>query len=266
MVFQEYALFPHLSAAQNIAFGLSHLPKEQRRTRLAEVLDLVRLSGLEDRYPHELSGGQQQRVALARSLAPRPAAVLLDEPFSNIDATMRTDMRREVETILRESGITAILVTHDREEAFAMADRIAVMRDGRLEQVDTPDALYHAPATPFVARLSGVCDFLEGEARDGRVVTELGSFAWADDDQDHRDGALVDMLVRLDDFQVVPDLEGRWVVESREFRGDEVILAVRSPSGATLRCRRHHYSTLPPGTRVRLFPTRAAPVVAFKRP
>ena len=265
MVFQDYALFPHLTVAQNISFGLKRLKSDERVKRLGEVLELVRLAGLEQRYPHELSGGQQQRVALARTLAPRPVTVLLDEPFSNIDATMRTDMRREVDRILRENHITTVFVTHDREEAFAMADRIGVMRDGRLDQIDTPEALYHTPATPFVARMSGLCDMLGGKVEGDRVVTDLGKLAWSARDGDFSNGAEVDLLVRADDFQLVPDPQGSSVVVSREFRGDEIILAVRVPSGATLRCRRHHYSTLPPGTRVTLFPTRAAPFVAFPR-
>ena len=265
VVFQEYALFPHLTVAQNVAFGLRKQSKEDQRKRLAEVIELVRLGGLEQRYPHELSGGQQQRVALARTLAPRPVTVLLDEPFSNVDATMRAEMRSQVGSILRESRITTVFVTHDREEAFAMADRIGVMRDGRLDQIDTPDALYHAPATPFVARISGTCDFLGGEVRNGRVATELGNLAWAASDDTLAEGTKVDVMVRLDDIQLVPDPEGKSAVVSREFRGDEVILMVQTPSGATLRCRRHHYSTLPTGTRVTLFPIRAAPFVAFKK-
>ena len=265
MVFQEYALFPHLTVAQNISFGLRRVSAQERRSRLGEVLDLVRLAGLEQRYPHELSGGQQQRVALARTLAPRPVTLLLDEPFSNIDATMRADMRGEVEGILRDNQITTMFVTHDREEAFAVGDRIAVMRQGRVDQIDSPDVLYQNPATPFVARMTGACDFLKGEVRNVRVVTELGKLAWTAADEGLSEGAQVDLLVRPDDFQLAPDPQSEAVVVSREFRGDEVVLVVRTPSGATLRCRRHHYSTLPPGTRVTLFPTRAAPFVAFKR-
>ena len=266
MVFQDYSLFPHRTVSQNIMFGLTRLSSEDRRRRLAEVLELVKLTGLEERYPHELSGGQQQRVALARTLAPRPVTVLLDEPFSNIDATMRGEMRREVEGILRDSQTTTIFVTHDREESFAMADRIAVMRDGRLDQIDTPDALYHSPATRFVAEMSGMCDFLPGVVQGDRVVTDLGRVAWVPGADEYGSGAQVDLLVRLDDFQLVPDDQGTSEIVSREFRGDEVILVVTTPSGATLRCRRHHYSTLPTGARVRLFPTRAAPFVAFERP
>ena len=160
MVFQEYALFPHLTVAQNVSFGLRRMSREEREQRLAEVLALAGLDGLEQRYPHELSGGQQQRVALARTIAPRPITVLLDEPFSNLDAGMRRRLRQEVADILRAHTIATVFVTHDREEAFAMADRVAVMNEGHLEQLDTPDRIYHAPATPFVAQLAGTCDFL----------------------------------------------------------------------------------------------------------
>lgn len=263
MVFQEYALFPHMTVAQNISFGLANAPEQEQRERLAEILELVQLTGLERRYPHELSGGQQQRVALARTLAPRPVTLLLDEPFSNVDATMRTDLRHEVDAILRESRITTIFVTHEREEAFAMADRVAVMSNGRFDQIDTPDALYHAPATKSVARMVGTCDFLSGVVNGGRIQTELGSLAWERNGHDYPDGTPVDVLVRLDDFQIAPDPKGTAVVASREFRGDEIILVVRTPSGAELRCRRHHYSTLPPGTSITLFPTKASPFVAF---
>ena len=263
MVFQEYTLFPHLTVAQNILFGLSGRAKEERRERLLEVLDLVKLNGLESRRPHELSGGEQQRVALARSLAPSPVTVLLDEPFSNIDATSRTDMRREVEGILRENRITTVFVTHDREEAFSMADRIGVMREGRLEQIDSPDALHSSPATPFVARVSSLCDFMRGEIRGDRVETELGRFIWTSED-DVSDGDAVDLVVHADDFEALPDPEGRGVVAYRDFRGDETILTVRLPSGAALPCRVHQYSTLRPGSTVMLVPASAAPFVAFK--
>ena len=263
MVFQEYALFPHLTVAENVEFGLKGLASGDRRRRLAELFELVSLQGLDGRYPHELSGGQQQRVALARTLAPRPVVVLLDEPFSNLDATMRTDLRREMEAALRGSGVATVFVTHDREEAFAMADRIAVMREGRIDQVDSPDALFHSPATPFVARIAGTCDFLPGEIRDGRARTELGEVQWTANGHRLPDTTAVTLLVHVDDFQALPDPEGSSSVVSREFRGDGVILSVRLPSGATLRCREHHSSTLAAGSRVTLVPTRAAPFAAF---
>jgi len=266
MVIQEYALFPHLRVAQNILFGLRDRSGGGANHRLAELLELVSLTGLEHRYPHELSGGQQQRVALARTLAPRPVTVLLDEPFSNLDSTMRADLRLEVENILRESGTAAIFVTHDREEAFAIADRVAVMRQGRVDQIDTPEVLYHNPTTRFVAGISGISNFLSGITRGERVDTEIGQFSWENNGLNFPQGTPVDLLVRLDDFQLVPDPEGKSEVVSREFRGDEVILSASLPSGEILRCRRHHYSTIPIGTRVSMFPTRPTPFVVFRKP
>ena len=265
MVFQEYALFPHMTVAQNVAFGLHKLSAGERRLRLAEVMDLVDLKGLEDRHPYELSGGQQQRVALARTLAPHPIAVLLDEPFSNLDAGMRRDMRQEVESILREYGIAAVFVTHDREEAFAMADRVGVMRAGRLDQVDKPEVIYHSPATPFVARMAGTCDFLSGEARGVMAITEIGTLSCTSSNGLLAEGTRVDLLVRPDDFRIEPDPEGAYTIRSREFRGDETILVVALPSGTTLRCRQRYYSTVAAGTRVTLAPENPRPFPAFKR-
>ncbi len=266
MVFQDYSLFSHLTVVQNVRFGLGRLSRQDRQHRVAEVLDLARLTGLEDRYSHELSGGQQQRVALARTLAPRPVTVLLDEPFSNVDAAMRAEMRLEVEQILRENQVTTVLVTHNREEAFAIADRIAVMRDGALDQIDTPEALFNAPSTRFVARMTGISDFLPGRAgSDGRVFTELGDLPYRAGDSEIAAGSAIDLLVHADDFQVLVDPYGRSAVAAREFRGDEVLLAVRVPSGDTIRCRQHHGSTLPTGTNVTLVPTRVEPFLAFVR-
>ena len=263
MVFQEYALFPHLTVAQNVSFGLRRMSRQERERRLAEVLGLVRLGGLEDRYPHELSGGQQQRVALARTIAPRPITVLLDEPFSNLDAGMRRRLRQEVADILRAHTIATVFVTHDREEAFAMADRIGVMNDGHLEQLDTPDRIYHAPATPFVAQLAGTCDFLPGEVRDGVVVTEIGNVPYASADGPLPEASPVDLLVHPDDLQVLPHPEGTAVIQAREFRGGETILVVRLPSGATVRCRQRASITLVPGATVMLVPEQGRDFVVF---
>ncbi|MCH7653287.1 MAG: ABC transporter ATP-binding protein [Chloroflexi bacterium] len=264
LVFQEYALFPHMTVAQNVSFGLRHLEARDRKRRLAEVLQLVRLTGLEDRYPHELSGVEQQRVALARTLAPRPVTLLLDEPFSNLDAEMRSEMRREVEHILRKDNVATVFVTHDREEAFAMADRIGVMKNGHLDQVDTPDVIYHSPATIFVAQLAGTCDFLSGRLYEGYATTDLGALPSVSNNGPMPDGSKVQLLVRPDDFQVLPDPEGTSVVASREFRGDETILFVRMASGDTLRCRQRSDSTLSTGTRVTLVPDKATPFAAFR--
>ena len=223
----------------------------------------MRLGGLEDRYPHELSGGQQQRVAVARTIAPRPIAVLLDEPFSNLDVGMRRELRRELMGILRENGIATIFVTHDREEAFAIADRIGVMRDGRLEQMGTPDVVYRMPATPFVAKMAGTSDFISGEIRDGLAVTELGRFPFTSSNGALDDGARVMLLVHPDDFQVVPHPEGPSIVRAREFLGDATVVDVEMPSGATLRCRQRSHSTLSLGAQVTLIPVTGKAFLAF---
>ena len=264
MVLQEYALFPHMTVEQNISFGLRDLDAGRREQRVAEVMELVRLPGIRGRYPHELSGGQQQRVALARTLAPHPVTVLLDEPFSNLDAGMRHDMRQEVESILREDRTAAVFVTHDRDEAFAMADRVGIMREGEMEQVDTPDAVYHLPANRHVARLTGTCDFLRGQVgADGTVATEAGTFRCQSPAGELRPGEEVEVLVQPDDFSVEPSGSGRAVVALREFRGDETMLLLELSSGATLRCRQDSFCQLQVGTRVELTAVRPRPFVAF---
>ena len=263
MVFQEYALFPHKTVAENVTFGLHRLGGSERDRRLAEVIALVKLGGLEGRYPHELSGGQQQRVALARTIAPRPAAVLLDEPFSNLDAGLRREMRREVASILRESGTATIIVTHDQEAAFAIGDRVGVVRDGRLEQVDAPYGIYESPATQFVARMVGTGDFIAGEVRDGMAATEIGALPFRSTNGALSEGTRVVLLSRPDDFQVKPDQEGPGVVRSREFLGEATVLDVEMPSGAALRCRQLSYTAVAPGSRVSLVPESDKPFLAF---
>ena len=263
MVFQEYALFPHKTVAENVTFGLHRLGAHERDRRLAEVIELVRLVGLEERYPHELSGGQQQRVALARTIAPRPSAVLLDEPFSNLDAGLRREMRREVAGILRDSGTTTIIVTHDQEAAFAIADRVGVMRDGRLEQLDAPNVIYESPATPFVAKMAGTGDFIAGEIRSGMAATEIGILPFKSTNGALGEGAPVILLSRPDDFQVMPDQEGSAIVRGREFIGEATVLDVEMPSGAALRCRQRPHAAISPGTRVALVPETEKAFLAF---
>ena len=178
MVFQDYALFPHLSVAKNVAFGLSRLGSAEMARRTSAMLELVGLAAAADVYPHELSGGQQQRVALARALAPAPDLLLLDEPFSNLDIDLRERISVEVREILKAAGTTAILVTHDQHEAFALADEIGIMKDGTIEQWDSAYNLYHRPRTRFVADFVGQGVFLRGvAASEGRLVTELGELA-----------------------------------------------------------------------------------------
>ncbi len=172
MVFQDWALFGHLSVGRNVGYGLER--SQRTRCRIAEALDLVGLAGFEDRLPSTLSGGQQQRVALARALAPRPGILLADEPFSNLDASLREEVRSEVRRLLIELGITAVFVTHDQDEAFVVGDRVGVLRDGRLMQIDTPDALYRRPVDPFVADFVGTASWLRCTAAGGGVHTPLG--------------------------------------------------------------------------------------------
>jgi len=176
MVFQDYPLFPFRTVLQNVAFGLHRLPKKEAQARALEVLELVGLKGYERRYPHQLSGGQQQRVALAQALAPEPNVILLDEPFSNLDAAMRHDVRLQVRDILKRAGATGILVTHDQKEAFTVGDAVAVMNQGRIEQIGTAYELYARPKTRFVAQFLGHCALLEGTVQQDApgILTDLG--------------------------------------------------------------------------------------------
>ncbi len=173
-VFQDYALFPHLSVRDNVLFGLGSLPKRERGDRADEVLRLVGLGGFEARKPHALSGGQQQRVALARAMAPRPRLLLLDEPFSNLDALLRQEMRERVRDLLKREGMTALLVTHDQEEALSFADRVAVMQNGRIDQTGTPEEIYATPRTLFVAQFLGRTNLLLTQADGEEADTVLG--------------------------------------------------------------------------------------------
>ena len=197
MVFQDYAIFPHLSVAANIGFGLPRSADKERR--IQDTLALVGLSGLGQRMPHELSGGQQQRVALARALAPQPAVLLLDEPFSNLDAALRAAVRQEVRELLKESGTTAVFVTHDQEEALFLGDEIAVMNNGRLEQVGPAATVFHQPRTRFVAQFIGQTDFMPGVVGQQGVETPLGPLPRA---LPLASGSAVDVAVRPDDVQL----------------------------------------------------------------
>jgi iron(III) transport system ATP-binding protein len=233
MVFQDSALFSHLTVAGNVAFGIRDWSAAERRARITELLALVGLPTRGDAYPHELSGGEAQRVALARALAPRPRLLLLDEPFSSLDATLRTDIARQVRHILRSAGMTALLVTHDQSEAFAMAEEIGVMADGRLRQWAKAYDIYHQPADRFVARFVGQGSLIEGTAVDrSSVSTALGTLA-SRTRLDCAPGATVEVLMRPDDLVCVDaadaPLTGR--VESREFLGAEYLYTIRLDGG-----------------------------------
>jgi iron(III) transport system ATP-binding protein len=195
------------------------------------MLEMVGLGAFARRYPHELSGGQQQRVALARALAPRPAVLLLDEPFSNLDANLRTQMLHEVYTILRDLGTTAVFVTHDHEEAFMVADRVGVLNGGRLEQLSRPEEIYRLPATRFVARFVGQANFLPGRVVGAGIETDIGTFPST---HDCPEGAAVEVMIRPHQLELRPDPAGDGVVVSRRFRGADTLVVVQLPSGVTL--------------------------------
>lgn len=232
MVFQDYALFPHLSVAENIAFGIRNQPRLDQV--IAELLELVNLGALGKRYPHELSGGQQQRVALARALAPEPQLLLLDEPFSNLDGELRRRLSHEVRDILKARGTSAILVTHDQEEAFAVSDHVGVFKEGRLEQWDTPYNLYHEPRTPFVASFIGQGYFIRGQMMDPQSVhTELGVL------RGNRaylgvSGAAVDVLLRPDDIVYAPHSDLKARVIGRTFQGASTLYRLQLSTGSQL--------------------------------
>lgn len=204
-LFQDYALFPHLTVAENIAFGLQGLRNGEKRARVTDILERVTLSGASDRYPHELSGGQQQRVALGRSLAPEPHVILLDEPFSSLDARMRDQVRDNTLHALKQSGAATLMVTHDAEEAMFMADRIAVMNGGQLVQVGTPVELYCHPQSAFVAEFFGEVNRFPGVVQEGKVATPFGYLPA----RDVPDGETADILVRPEALKLGPLEEGQ---------------------------------------------------------
>lgn len=239
MVFQDYALFPHLSIADNIGFGLREKSAPARRLRVDEMLELIGLDNRGEHYPHELSGGQQQRVALARALAPQPHLLLLDEPFSNLDVELRERLSLEVREILKRAGMAAILVTHDQNEAFAVSDMVGIMREGRIEQWDTPYNLYHRPATRHVADFIGQGVFLPGDVISRQVVeVELGRLD-SDVPMDCGSSCAVckrdcrlDVLLRPDDV-IHDDASGvKAEVIAKSFRGAEFLYTLRLASGA----------------------------------
>lgn len=272
MVFQEYALFPHLTVADNIAFGLQKRRGEKFslkvwqksvtdakaiRNRVKELLELVGLQGLDCRYPHELSGGQRQRVALARALAPSPEIVLLDEPLSNLDLQVRLYLREEVRKILKNTGTTAIFVTHDREEALVISDRVAVMRSGAIEQIGTPEEIYQAPTSRFVAGFVTEANFLTARRIGQKWETEVGCFEILDSGLDSainsqllQDGDMAELMIREEDIMLHPNEKAPVVICDRQFLGREHRYCLITPSGKEIHARTTVNSLLPVGTRV----------------
>jgi len=243
MVFQDYALFPHLTVAANVGFAL---PRRGAEDRVREVLELVGLPGVDGRYPHELSGGQQQRVALARALAGRPEIVLLDEPWSSIDPVTRGQIRGEMAEVLRASGTTVLLVTHDQEEALGLADRVALMRDGRIVQAATPEELYRGPVDRWSAEFVGTANFVPGRASGGRVATALGDFPGPGHDGE------CSVLVRPELVCLEPSEAGDAVIVNREFRGHDVLYRVALTDGTALWSQRPSNEIVALGQRVRV--------------
>lgn len=272
MVFQDFALFPHLTVADNVTFGLQqakNVSAELKQQRQAEVLKLVGLLGMEHRYPHELSGGQQQRVALARALAPQPQLVLLDEPLSNLDVQVRLRLRQELRDILKTAGTTAIFVTHDQEEALAIADQVAVMRKGCLEQMGTPEEIYQQPQSQFVAEFVTQANFLAAQRQGNTWQTEVGCFT-ANDlvniTPPEETQAVV--MIRQEDLILQPDQSASTIIRDRQFLGREYRYCLKTQSGQELHARSTSLAALSIGTTVslsvtpqnlKIFPQNSAP-------
>ena len=259
-VFQSYALFPHLNVEDNVAFGLkrTRVARDEIRARVGEELERVGLAAEAKRKPRQLSGGQQQRVALARALAPEPEVVLLDEPFSNLDAALRTRVRMEMREILTNAGATAVFVTHDQEEALSLADEVAVMMGGTIAQKAAPEDLYHNPATPEVARFVGEANFLRGTAREGCVRCALGEIpAYCPYNGE------VEAMLRPEALRLIASPDGDGTVVGREFYGHDQLLKIQLSCGDVLHSRLGAGPGLQVGDRVRV--EVAGPAVAFPK-
>ena len=270
MVFQDYALFPHLDVARNVAFGIHDWPSPERKARVAEVLEWVGLGDAQKRHPHELSGGQQQRVALARALAPRPQLLLLDEPFSNLDVDLRERLAHEVRGILKAAGATALFVTHDQLEAFAIGDMIGVMHEGALHQWDDAYSLYHRPATRFVAEFIGHGVFAPATLVevDGQVAVQTALGDLTDVTECPLPSAYpqgqCDVLLRADDIVHDDDAPVKAEIVRKAFRGSEFLYTLRLASGQTVQAHvpSHHDHRLGEWIGIR---TQVDHVVTFKR-
>jgi iron(III) transport system ATP-binding protein len=256
LVFQDGALFPHLTVAENISFSLQRSDRAAKQARVSELLDLVAMSGLEARYPHQLSGGQQQRVALARALAARPVVVLLDEPFANLDAALRVELREEVAHIVRLAGATAVLVTHDQTEALSMADRVAVLFSGQAAQIATPHTLYTRPASRTVADFVGGANWLSGLAHGTQASCRLGEV----DLMLPGDGP-VDLLVRPEQLRLEARAQAEWAVRKLRYFGHDQLVELVAADGMVLSARTEPWPALTVGSPVQ--PLVSGPLMAY---
>lgn len=252
MVFQEYALFPHLTVAENVAFALpgrrrfgGKKLRDERMNQIASVLDLMEISHLADRRPSQLSGGQQQRVAIARALAQQPQLLLLDEPFCNLDASTREHVRSEIVALLRHTSLTCLFVTHDQEEALAVSDKVAVMQQGRMVQVDEPEVLYRRPFCLEVAEFLGRTNILKGTAEGSKVHTRVGTFALLPEATGE-----VQVVVRPELLDLVADPDGTTLVLGREFRGHDAVYTLALEGGKIVHAHRPSVNMVSVGDRV----------------
>ncbi len=250
LVFQDYALFPHMTVFDNIAFGLKGCGRQELKRFVGEILEIVGLQDMGKRYPHELSGGQQQRVALARALAPSPKVMLLDEPFSNLDADLRMELRTETKRILKEKGTTTILVTHDQEEAFSLSDRVGVLNHGRLEQVGSPEEIYHRPASRFVASFVGRTDFLNGRISGSSLVSDIGIFKF--NGNVVLESGEVDLMIRPDDVDFNLDPHGDAEIVDAQFLGADIIYKLCLSNGMMVHSIRQSTEMSLVGNRVKI--------------
>ena len=248
MVFQDYALFPHLNVADNVAYGVD--TKKQGVQSVFWALAMTRLNAYQYKFPHELSGGQQQRVALARAIAPRPDLILLDEPFSNLDSTLREGLRRETKATIKDSGTTSIFVTHSQEEALYIGDRIAVMNQGVIEQIGTPDDIFNAPSNEFVASFMAISEFIPVELFMNEFVTEIGNVPTMNTQWGHLSDLSV--MVRPHDVVIEPSEKANGIIEDSVFQGATILYRIVLQSGLILHSLMPHVNQYKKGTNVKV--------------
>ena len=262
MVFQDHALFPHLSVFNNIAFGLRGFSKAEKKDRVSELLKLVGVEALAKRFPHVLSGGERQRVALARALAPEPVLLLMDEPFSSLDAHLRLEVREQIRNILKVSQSTVIFVTHDQEEALFMGDRLVVFNQGKIEQIGFPETIFHDSGTRFVAAFMGESDFVSGKSNPTGFQTVLGLL---EQQNDYSRGTDVEIAIRADDIDFQVNNQGNGKIINRFFRGAFNFYRVELDSGEIVHVYKLHTEIYHPGERVMTYFNAGHPLKIFAR-